>query len=63
LIDGAFDAKDISLVSTPSDSVDGAESELEKQEVELGKDKKLKKEVNVEDGKEKLLEFSTETER
>jgi hypothetical protein len=46
----------VSLVSTPSDSVDEVEYELEQQAVKLGKDKKLMKVVSVEAGKEKLLE-------
>ncbi len=46
----------VSLVSTSSDSVDGTESELERQEVKVRKDRKLKKEVCVEAGKEESLE-------
>jgi hypothetical protein len=36
--------------------VDAAESELEKQEVKLGRGKKLKKEASVETGKEESME-------
>ncbi len=46
----------VSVVSTPPDSADEVESELEKEEVKVCKDKELKKEVSVEDGKEKLLQ-------
>jgi hypothetical protein len=46
----------VSLVLTSSDSVDEAESELEKQEVKVRKGRKLKKEVRVEAGKEESLE-------
>jgi hypothetical protein len=46
----------VSLVSTSSDSVDEAESELEKQEVKVRKGRTLKKEVRVEAGKEESLE-------
>ena len=46
----------VSLVSTPADSVDESESELEKQEVKVRKVRKLKKEVRVESGKEESLE-------
>jgi hypothetical protein len=46
----------VSLVSTSSDSVNEAKSELEKQEVKVRKGRKLKKEVRVETGKEESLE-------